>query len=550
MWISSSDRIKLAILSGIPIAISSLAFLGILLITAKAGEEVFHRLGLTPFVGAILVGVLLGPGVFGIISVLPTISLFISLGIDFLLFVSGAEEFDSAKLRKVFRRRGSLEASLLQFVVRLIAITVISYLIFHSVVEAIIIGIVVGMSSAGPLSRLLSDTGLARTDEGTAIFSQVLVIEVAAVVLYSFVYDLAGKYATITNLAIISGELVAVVLTIIVFGRFIMIPLLERVEVSFKSREAVFAIIISILLIAGFAGQITGFNAAIVALFLGLLMQKFLAARPVLMEKLRAFTYGFFEPMFFAGIGLYFIRITPSLIVTGLAIFGIALVLNTTVGAGFARFFNVRIWRNAFGTGVKGGVDAALLVSSVTASVLLIRSYAYSATAIGIALLAIATPLLFRMRAPLISVDHETGTKKKVVKQQLQEMTAEEISKILPTVVLSADEPAIQAFRKLSEHDARAAVVLNSENMPVATLLMRDILTLSRREMAKVKVSDVQLAEVVKVGRNEPGLRLTGFFRETNIPIIAVVDEKGGLIGTIQEREVLRRLVESLDRDT
>ncbi|MCL4339509.1 MAG: cation:proton antiporter, partial [Thaumarchaeota archaeon] len=481
---------------------------------------------------------------------LPTISLFISLGIDFLLFVSGAEEFDSAKLRKVFRKRGSLEVSLLQFVVRLIAITVISYLIFHSVVEAIIIGIVVGMSSAGPLSRLLSDTGLARTDEGTAIFSQVLVIEVAAVVLYSFVYDLVGKYVTITNLAIISGELVAAVLAIIVFGRFIMIPLLERVEVSFKSREAVFAIIISILLIAGFAGQITGFNAAIVALFLGLLMQKFLAARPVLMEKLRAFTYGFFEPMFFAGIGLYFIRITPSLIVTGLAIFGIALALNTTVGAGFARFFNVGIWRNAFGTGVKGGVDAALLVSSVTASVLLIRSYAYSATAIGIALLAIATPLLFRMRAPLISVDHETGTKRKVVKQQLQEMTAEEISKILPTVVLSADEPAIQAFRKLSEHDARAAVVLNSENMPVATLLMRDVLTLSRREMTKLKVSDVQLAEVVKVGRNEPGLRLTGIFRETNIPIIAVVDEKGGLIGTIQEREVLRRLVESLDKDT
>ncbi|MDG7036879.1 MAG: cation:proton antiporter [Nitrososphaerota archaeon] len=540
----------MAILSGIPIAISSLAFLGILLITAKAGEEVFHRLGLTPFVGAILVGVLLGPGVFGIISVLPTISLFISLGIDFLLFVSGAEEFDSAKLRKVFRKRGSLEVSLLQFVVRLIAITVISYLIFHSVVEAIIIGIVVGMSSAGPLSRLLSDTGLARTDEGTAIFSQVLVIEVAAVILYSFVYDLVGKYVTITNLAIISGELVAAVLAIIVFGRFIMIPLLERVEVSFKSREAVFAIIISILLIAGFAGQITGFNAAIVALFLGLLMQKFLAARPVLMEKLRAFTYGFFEPMFFAGIGLYFIRITPSLIVTGLAIFGIALALNTTVGAGFARFFNVGIWRNAFGTGVKGGVDAALLVSSVTASVLLIRSYAYSATAIGIALLAIATPLLFRMRAPLISVNHETGTKRKVVKQQLQEMTAEEISKILPTVVLSADEPAIQAFRKLSEHDARAAVVLNSENIPVATLLMRDVLTLSRREMTKVKVSDVQLAEVVKVGRNEPGLRLTGIFRETNIPIIAVVDEKGGLIGTIQEREVLRRLVESLDKDT
>jgi len=539
----------LSILLGIPIAISSLAFLGILLISAKVGEEAFRRLGLTPFVGAILAGILLGPGVFSVITVLPTISLFISLGIDFLLFVSGAEEFDSAKLRKILRRRSSLAISLLQFGVRLVAITGISYILFHSIIEAIVIGIVAGMSSAGPLSRLLSDTGLARTDEGTSIFSQVLIIEVAAVVVYSFVYDLAGKSITVVNLAIISGELAAAVLAIIIFGRFVMIPLLEKVEGSFKSREAVFAIIISILLIAGFAGQITGFNAAIVALFFGLLMQKFLAARPVLMEKLRAFTYGFFEPMFFAGIGLYFIRITPDLLVAGLAIFGIALALNSTAGASFARFFNVGIWRNAFGTSVKGGVDAALLVSSVTAGVILLGSYAYSATAIGIALLALTVPLLFRLRAPLVSVDHEMGTKRKVVKQQLQEMTAEEISKILPTVVLSADEPAIQAFRKLSEHDARAAVVLNSENLPVATLLMRDILTLSRREMAKIKVSDVQLAEVVKVGRDEPGLRLTGIFRETNIPIIAVVNEKGGLIGTIQEREVLRRLVESLDED-
>lgn len=539
----------MSILLGIPIAISSLAFLGILLISAKVGEEAFRRLGLTPFVGAILAGILLGPGVFSVITVLPTISLFISLGIDFLLFVSGAEEFDSAKLRKILRRRSSLAISLLQFGVRLVAITGISYILFHSIIEAIVIGIVAGMSSAGPLSRLLSDTGLARTDEGTSIFSQVLIIEVAAVVVYSFVYDLAGKSITVVNLAIISGELAAAVLAIIIFGRFVMIPLLEKVEGSFKSREAVFAIIISILLIAGFAGQITGFNAAIVALFFGLLMQKFLAARPVLMEKLRAFTYGFFEPMFFAGIGLYFIRITPDLLVAGLAIFGIALALNSTAGASFARFFNVGIWRNAFGTSVKGGVDAALLVSSVTAGVILLGSYAYSATAIGIALLALTVPLLFRLRAPLVSVDHEMGTKRKVVKQQLQEMTAEEISKILPTVVLSADEPAIQAFRKLSEHDARAAVVLNSENLPVATLLMRDILTLSRREMAKIKVSDVQLAEVVKVGRDEPGLRLTGIFRETNIPIIAVVNEKGGLIGTIQEREVLRRLVESLDED-
>lgn len=525
---------------------SSLAYLGILLIAAKLGEEAFRKIGLIPFVGAILVGTLLGPGVFNVIDVLPTITLFVSIGIDFLLFVSGAEEFDAERLKGVFSKKTSLLVALAQFLVRFLAITSVSYYLFGQFTEALVIGIVAGMSSAGPLSRLLTDTGLARTDEGTAIFSQVIVIEVAAVVLYSFVFDLAGKVITAVSIAITAGEVAAAILGIVAFGRYVMVPLLEKVETHLKSREAVFAIIISILLIAGFVGQVTGFNAAIVALFLGLLMQKFLAARPVLMEKLRAFTYGFFEPMFFAGLGLYFVRVTPALVVAGLAIFGVALASDAAVGAASAGFFQVDRWRNAFGTCVNGGVDAALLVSAFTAGTALIGGFGYSATAMGIALLSLTAPLLFRRRAELVSIDHEARTQKKVVKQHLQSMAAAEICKTLPTVAVSYDEPVRDAFKTLVEFDARAAVVLRA-GKPVATLLMRDITRLSRREMASMKVSDFPLAEVVKVREDEPGLNLATLFRETNVPIVAVVDEKGGMLGTILEREILRRLAESLE---
>ncbi|MDG7007339.1 MAG: cation:proton antiporter [Nitrososphaerota archaeon] len=536
----------MAILSSLPVAVSSLAYLGILLIAAKLGEEAFRKVGLIPFVGAILVGTLLGPGVFNIVEVLPTITLFISIGIDFLLFVSGAEEFESDRLRRVFVKKTSLLVAVAEFIVRFLAITTTAYLLFNQITEALIIGIVVGMSSAGPLSRLLTDTGLARTDEGTAIFSQVLVIEVAAVVLYSFVFDLAGKAITVISVAVTAGELVAAVLGIIGFGRYVMVPVLEKVEIHLKSREAVFAVIISILLIAGFAGQVTGFNAAIVALFLGLLMQRFLAARPVLMEKLRAFTYGFFEPMFFAGLGLYFVRITPALIVTGMVIFGVALASDAAVGAASAGFFQVDRWRNAFGTCVNGGVDAALLVSAFTAGSALIGGFVYSSTAVGIALLSLTAPLLFRRRAELVSIDHEAGTQREVVKQHLQSMTAAEIGKVLPTVVVRDDELVKDAFKTLLEFDARAAVVV-SAGKPIATLLMRDVIGLSRREMAVMKVSEAPLAIVPEVGEDEPGLNLVNLFRETNIPIIAVVDEKGRLLVTILEREILRRLAESLD---
>ena len=535
----------MAILASFPLAVSSLAYLGILLIAAKLGEEVFRRAGLVPFVGAILVGVLLGPGVLNAVEALPTIALFVSIGIDFLLFVSGAEEFEAARLRGAFAKKSSLLVSLAQFVVRFLAITVISFFLFRQLTEALVVGVVAGMSSAGPLSRLLTDTGLARTDEGMTIFSQVLVIEVAAVVVYSFIFDLAGRAITVLSVAVTAGELVAAILGIVAFGRYVMVPLLEQVETHLKSREAVFAIIIAILLIAGFVGQVTGFNAAIVALFLGLLMQKFLAARPVLMEKLRAFTYGFFEPMFFAGLGLYFIHVTPALIAVGLGIFGIALASDAAVGAASAGFFHMDRWRNAFGTSVKGGVDAALLVSAFTAGSALIGSFIYSATAIGIVFLSLTSPLLFRRRAELVSIDHEGDTQKRVVKMHLQSMTAAEICRALPTVAVSDDEPVKHALKTLLEFDARAAVVLKA-GKPVATLLMRDVTGLSRREMAG-KVSEAPLAELVDVKESEPGLNLTALFRETNVPIVAVVDGSGRLLGTILEREILRRLVESLD---
>src|SRR5579862_4397811 len=169
----------------------SLLYLGVLVIVAKLGEEIFRKIGLIPFVGSILAGIIIGPGIFNFVQVLPTISLFIGLGINFILFVSGAEEFEAERVTAMLRRKNLL-VSVMQFSIRFTAITLVSFIAFRQLIPSLIIGIVAGMASAGPLTKLLSETGLTKTDEGTSIFSEVLVIEIAAVVVFSFVYDLAG----------------------------------------------------------------------------------------------------------------------------------------------------------------------------------------------------------------------------------------------------------------------------------------------------------------------------------------------------------------------
>lgn len=533
----------------VPESVSALAILGLLLIGAKLGEEAFRRLGLIPFVGAILVGIVIGPGLLSWApnpGTDPTISLFVSLGINFLLFVSGAQEFEATRLRSMLRNRKTVLISLLEFGVRFVGITALAFLLFHDLLPAVVVGVVAGMSSAGPLSRLLTDTGLARTHEGTAIFSQVVIIEIAAVVLFSFVYDLAGGPITLTSLGIVAAEVALTVGGIVLFGRYVLVPLLEKVESHFQSREPVFAITVAVVLVAGFAGQITGFNSAIVALFLGLLLQDFFAQRPVLTEKFRAFTYGFFEPLFFVGLGLYFVQVTTGLLVLGVGIFVMAIALDAVMGAVSARAFGVEVWKNAFGTCVNGGVDAALLVSALTASAALIDGFTYSATAIGIAMLSLTAPLLFRLRAPPVPLDQESGVKN-IVRQELNALTADEISKTLPTMAVRNTDSVRDAVRKMTDLDARAASVINARGRPIGTLLLRDAMALRNRDLATLRVKDVDLAIPLRVHQKESALPLANLFKETNIPIVAVVDEQGVLVGTILEREILRRMVASLE---
>ena len=541
----------MALLTGIPDTVAALAILGFLLIGAKLGEEAFRRLGLIPFVGAIAVGVVVGPGLLGLVpnpNLDPSkvLSLFLELGISFLLFVSGAQEFEATRIRSMLRNRKTLGFGILEFVVRFASLTALAYVLFGDVVPALVVGTAAGMSSAGPLARLLSDTGLARTHEGTAIFSQVVVIEIAAVVLFSFVYSLAGHAITWLSVATVAVEVVLTVGGIVLFGRYVLVPLLGKVESHFRSREAVFAVIVALLLVLGFAGQVTGFNAAIVALFLGLLLQDFFATRPVLMEKFHAFTYGFFEPLFFVGLGLYFVPMTPTLLVMGVVVFAVALAIGMAVGLAAAGSFGVEPWKNAFGTGVKGGVDSALLVSALTAGGALLGGYAFSVAAVGIALLSLTAPLLFRLRAPPVPLDHGSGVRR-IVRQELDALTADDISRTLPSVVVRDTDSVRDAVRRCVDLDARAACIVAATGRPIGTLIVREALVLSPAEMRRLRVRDTDYAMPLKVNGRVSALALARLFRETNIPIVAVVDTDGKLVGTILEREILRRMVTSLE---
>jgi Kef-type K+ transport system membrane component KefB len=84
--------------------------LSMLLIVGKLGEESFSKMGMIPFVGAIVLGIIVGPGLLGLMTSSPYIEEFTSLGIVFILFMAGIED----KPRAFWASRNPLvQASLL-----------------------------------------------------------------------------------------------------------------------------------------------------------------------------------------------------------------------------------------------------------------------------------------------------------------------------------------------------------------------------------------------------------------------------------------------------
>jgi len=121
-------------------------------------------------------------------------------------------------------------------------------------------------------------------------------------------------------------------------------------------------------------------------------------------------------------------------------------------------------------------------------------------------------------------------------------LTAIEIRSELPDVVVKKVDLVKDALKLCLDLDSPAAIVLDADNRPIGTIHLHDIVGLSEREMNSSPVAKYTLSLVARVDANEKALNLAEVFRNTGLPILAIVDIHGKLVGTVREREIIRRL--------
>lgn len=487
-------------------AMYAAVMLGLLLLSAKLGEELLTRWRLPGFLGAVLVGLLLGPGGLNVVDAKSReyLALFTMLGINFLLFIAGAEELKNIELAP--RRWGRL---LLLGALSFLAPTLATALLISAVgvpfEEAMLAGIALGAISVGPMAKALMDFGLIETEPGRIALAVGVIAEIAAVLTFNMALRGWGFHVALYSLLVI--------LAFYVFGRYAFVRLLNLVETYVSAREAPLAILVSIILLTGYIAELTGFNAALIALGLGISSAAYLEERPDVMERVKALGFGFFEPLFFAGLGLYVGALTQStLLLSACLALAVILMRIATVyllsGSAEASFLTLS----------KGGVDGALLLTALTAGA--ISTAVYESSLLAIIWVVLSFALLVRGEPRMV---RDAGMAVKVADLAKERLCVREDATVGETLEALVEKGAL--------------VVVDGQERPVGVLFAPDLATLNPEEFAMLPVSKVMRGYVPLVRPEEPATRL---FEEpvSQYLVAAVVDKDGRLLATVSLKDL------------
>ncbi len=318
-------------------------FLGELLLLlggAVAAGAALEAIGVSAVIGYLLAGVILGPGLLGLVSDVQPFELVAELGVALLLFSIGLE-MTPAKLRG-FGLRGAV-VGLIQVVLTLGSAGAVAMLFGFDLRESLVIGCMIAMSSTAVVVRLLVDRGEIDAPRGREALSILLAQDVAVVpmlIMVGILGSIGGTEASSVEIAAEATEklagaafgLLLIVFLLAFFGIFVM-PRLLGASVFRRNRD--FAIVIAIItcMVSAWGSHAVGLSPALGAFLAGLVLARVSFARQIRADTgaLRAV----FLTLFFASIGLLaqvgeFIRTDILILVAGILIIGLAIKIIVT----------------------------------------------------------------------------------------------------------------------------------------------------------------------------------------------------------------------------
>jgi Kef-type K+ transport system membrane component KefB len=251
----------------------------VVLVTAGVVIPLFHRLRISPILGFLLMGILVGPSVLGraaadvpwlshlVITDAEEIDQFADLGVVFLLFMIGLE---LSFQRLVSLRRLVFGLGSLQVVASIVAIALAASL-FLGATEAMLVGAALSLSSTAIVIELLSRQKRLSSQAGRTAFSVLLFQDLAVVPLLLLVGVLGRQENGVWWVGLLMALLQALftIALVVVVGRYVLSPFLRLVAQT-RSPDLFLAAVLLIVVGTALVTSLSGLSMALGAFLAGL----------------------------------------------------------------------------------------------------------------------------------------------------------------------------------------------------------------------------------------------------------------------------------------
>ena len=267
------------------------------LLAAKAGDELFRRLGQPTVIGEILGGLVVGPALLGIYQVNPETELFAEIGVVLLLFQVGVE----TRIGDLLRVGGTaLAVGILGVALPLAGGIGLGAALGYEPSVLVFLAAALTATSVGITSRVLSDLGALQTVAGRVVLGAAVIDDVLAMLILAVATGMAGDGISPGQVATLLGLAAAFIGVVILVGTRVL-----RRRPSLLT-DPVFAetpFLPGMILMLGLAALAALIGlAAIIGAFLAGMVVGESSERHALEEEVAPLA-AFFTPFFFGFIG-------------------------------------------------------------------------------------------------------------------------------------------------------------------------------------------------------------------------------------------------------
>ncbi len=368
---------------------SLLTTLLVVWLAAKAGGEAAARAGQPPVLGELVAGVIVGPGVLGLVHDSDVLHALAEIGVILLLFEVGLES-DLDELTKAGTQSTAVAVTgvLAPFVLGFATMRLFG----HPTLVAVFAGAALTATSVGITARVLADLGKLRDASARVVLGAAIIDDIIGLIILAIVSGLAvtGE-VSLAQIGLLSLKAIVFLVVALVVGVRLSPWLVERAsQMRARGTLIVTAVVFAVALAA--IADLMGLATIIGAFAAGLVLTR--TERRVHIEERVRPVSDLFVPIFFVSIGM---KVDPRVLNPfGDGTLGVALVLTVVavlskLAAGLAVYQRgVRRW--AVGVGMVPRGEVGLIFAGIGLSSMVIDETLYAAVVVMVMLTTFVTP--------------------------------------------------------------------------------------------------------------------------------------------------------------